>query len=149
MKITARQYINAVRRKIPIRDMRERITQSLRLSCESFETEHPDADRKMYCAHFGTPEQIGINALQSCDPNDICLAIKRNRKVRTASLSVIAAIVLLIWGMCMYLCYEVYRDAHGYFIETSYGIKILSPDDTADILLASKDNTEEKSSINP
>ncbi len=129
MNSITRKYLNAVRRKLPMRDMRERITQSLRLSCESFETEHPNADRKMYCAHFGTPEQIGINALQSCDPNDICLAIKRNRKAKIVSLSVIATIVLLMAGICMYFCHEVYQATHGFVVETSSGITVLSSDD--------------------
>lgn len=143
MNSITRKYLNAVRRKLPMRDMRERITQSLRLSCESFETEHPNADRKMYCAHFGTPEQIGINALQSCDPNDICLAIKRNRKAKIVSLSVIATIVLLMVGICMYFCHEVYQGTHGCFVETSSGITVLSSDDLY------LNNNEKESEVHP
>lgn len=132
MNRTARNYLNAVKRKIPMRDMRSRVMETVRPICEAYANEHPEADRTAYYERFGTPERIAKDALENTDADIIYRGLTRARRIWIVAL--IAAVLIVIgFGITYaYFCREIYASAGSYYGEESLSIIVKEGDDPYD-----------------
>lgn len=106
---TARNYLRAVRRRIPLRDMRARVMKTLVPACELFAAEQPDADRTEYYERFGTPKQIAKDALENAEPDVLYRGLTRTRKIWIIVLIDAALVVGGFW-VAYALCLHDVRD---------------------------------------
>lgn len=117
MNRTARNYLRAVKRKIPLRDMRSHVLETLKPACEAFEAEHPDADRTEYYERFGTPQMIAKDALENTETDVLYRGLTRSRRIWIIAL-VAAALMVIGFGICLAIAsVDAHRSANGYFEE--------------------------------
>ena len=110
MNRTTRNYLRAVKRKIPLRDMRSRVMETLKPACEAFEAEHPDADRTAYYERFGTPQMIAKDALENASPSVVYRAATSKRPIIAA---LFAATALIGIGIAITFAWVRYESAHS------------------------------------
>ncbi len=103
MNRTTRNYLRAVKRKMPLRDMRSRVLETLKPACEAFEAEHPDADRTAYYERFGTPQMIAKEALENTETDVLYRGLTRARRIWIIALAAAALIAIGFW-----ICYALY-----------------------------------------
>lgn len=115
MNRATRSYLRAVKRAIPLRDMRNRVMETLTKACEDFEKEVPDADRTDYYSRFGHPKDVARTALENVDTDVVQRELTKSRRIwRIAILS--AAIVLLcIVVLFIAMFIDAHESANGYF----------------------------------
>ena len=118
MNRTTRSYLRAVKRGIPLCDMRKRVIRTLKPACEIFETEQPNADRSALYERFGTPEQIARNALENTEPDILYRSLTRTRRTWIVSLVVAALIVIGFWLAFTIASCKVCLSSPGYYIES-------------------------------
>ena len=109
--------MRAVRRAIPLRDMRMRVTETLVAACEAFEKEQPDADRTAYYERFGTPQQVAKIALENTETDVLYREITRSKRIWKIAL-IVGILIALGFGITYaWFVREVKSSQGGYFID--------------------------------
>ena len=117
MNRTTRRYLRAIKRAIPLRDMRKRVVATMTATCEAFEQEQPTADRTAYYRRFGTPQQVAKMALENTGTDELYRGLTRARRIWRIAL-IVGILAVLGYGITYSYClWAVKYSDPGHFSE--------------------------------